>query len=924
MMAHPMPQSLYVIDGLYQIFRAYYAPFSRLTSPSGEPTKAVHAFVATLFNLLRNRRPDYLAMVLDVSDETVFRRELDPQYKAHRDPPPEDFAPQMDRIIAIVNAMGIPIYSMPRFEADDLMATIAERHGHNNLTVFLVSTDKDLEQLITDNVLLYDASKDAVLDAAALQTKKGYWPQQAVEIQTLAGDSVDNIPGVPGIGVKTAAKLIQKYGTAQAVLDHADELTPKMKENVRAFVDKIELTRQLVTLRRDVPFDFDLQAARYQGIAVDRVRPLFDELGFNRLTEQLPTFARPPDRDPSDATHESSIAAPVIDAPMQRTEHPGSKTDYRLVDTPQELERFANLLSRQKRFAFDTETTGLNAVACDLVGISISWQAGTGFYIPVRAAVGESLPLNVVVDRLKPAFENPAIGKCAHHLKFDLVVLRQAGINVRGLWFDSMIASFLLEPLRASHGLKQLGSEILGIEMTPIRDLIGRGKDQIPIDQVPSDRVCDYACADADVTWQLCEHFADQIQSHHVRALFEDVEMPVVEVLAEMEHQGVSIDTKILAKMSDALADRMHELTRSIIDKAGHTFNIDSTRQLATVLFDEQGLQVVRRTKTGRSTDADTLTTLASTSNNPIPPLLLEYRELTKLKGTYVDTLPQMIVSRTNRIHASFHQTGAVTGRLSSSDPNLQNIPIRSDLGRQIRRAFVPAQPDDVLLTADYSQIELRVLAHFSADQALRRAFIEGQDIHVAVAAQVNAVAVDDVTKEQRSAAKAVNFGIIYGQTPFGLARSLSIPVAEARDFIDTYFNRYPGIRGFIDRTIADARDRGFVETILGRRRPVPELHSRNRQQVAFGERIAVNTVIQGSAADLIKRAMIDIHRGIQADRRPTGLLIQVHDELVFETSRKDVETEAAFIRDKMCNAIPLDVPVGVDIAWGSNWLEGK
>ncbi len=908
-----MRKSLYILDGHYLIYRSYYAPFPPLTSASGEPTKAVHVFCATLFNLIRNRRPDYLAMALDVSDETVFRRDIDPDYKATREPPPEDFPGQRDRIISIVEAMDVPILRVPTFEADDLMATIADRLADKDIDIYLVSTDKDLEQLITEKVRLYDVAKDAVIDAEELENKKGYAPEHAVEIQTLSGDTSDNVPGIPGVGTKTAAKLIKQYGSARAVLENADRLTPKMKERVRAFADQMEVSRQLVTLRHDVPFEFDLEACRFEGVPVQRLRPLFKELDFTRLMDQLEAFGS------------SDASADEADDPNAIT--PAAAKDhrvYRLIDTPKKLASLAKELEALDAFAFDTETTGVNPVADRLVGLSFSWQPGTGYYVPVRAAVGDTVPIETVVKTLLPAFENPAIRKCGHHIKFELVVLRQAGIPVRGVYFDTMIASFVLEPVRSSHGLKQLARELLGIDMTPITDLIGKGRSQITIDQVDAAKACEYAAADADCTWQLYEYFRPRIESSPFKRLFEQLEMPLVEVLAEMEHNGVTVDCDILARMSNAMADRMRDLTEQIHAEAGRPFNIDSTKQLAEVLFDEQGLEVIRKTKTGRSTDAETLTTLAATTTSRIPRLVLEYRELAKLKGTYVDTLPEMINERTGRIHASFHQTGAITGRLSSSNPNLQNIPVRTDAGRQIRRAFVAGRGDHVLLVADYSQIELRVLAHFSGDEALRAAFAEGQDIHAFVAAQVNGVDIADVTKEQRSAAKAVNFGIVYGQTPFGLARSLGIPVPEARAFIDTYFMRYPGIRMFIDGCIAEARKKGYVETIMGRRRPVEELRSRNRQRVALGERIAVNTVIQGSAADLIKRAMIDIHETIRNERRPGRMLIQVHDELVFELPRTSVDTEAEMIRERMTAAIPLDVPVVVDINWADNWLEAK
>ncbi len=905
--ATPTTRSLYLLDGHYQIFRAYYAPMPPLTSPTGEPTTGIHAFCGMLFNLLLKRKPDYLAMVMDVSDATVFRRDIYPDYKTNREPPPEDFGPQADRIVAIVKAMGIPILRLPGFEADDLLATIAEQLADHDLDVFLLSRDKDLHQLLTDRIHMYDPVKDQTLNAATLLETKGFTPAQAVEIQTLSGDSVDNIPGVVGIGPKTALKLISKYGTAQNVVENAAELTPKQSERVKAFAEQIDLTRTLVTLRRDVPMTFDLEACRRDAIPIDRVIPIFDELGFSRLRGQLESFAGP-DEPPS--------------AP--KPPPPTIKGTYDLIDTPEKLDSLVERLAAVKTFAFDTETTGLNPVRSHLVGISISWEAGTGCYIPTRTAIGDALPIDLVVDKLKPIFEDPSVTKCGQNLKFDMLVLRQVGIEVAGPAFDTMIAAYLLDPLRASHGLDALSRELLNHTMIPITDLIGKGKNQITIDQVDTARVGEYASEDADFTWRLFEYFQPRMAESAVRSVFETVEMPLVAVLAEMEHNGIALDSAALAEMGDAMGDRLYELTEQIHKLAGYKFNIDSTKQLAIVLFDEQGLEVVRKTKTGRSTDAETLSALAATTTNEIPPLILEYREIAKLKSTYVDTLPSEVCERTGRIHSSFNQMGAATGRLSSSNPNLQNIPVRTEMGRRIRAAFVAADTDHVLLAADYSQVELRVLAHFCEDEHLLEAFRREQDIHAFVAAQVNGVALAEVTKEQRAAAKAVNFGIIYGQTPFGLSRALGIPMSEAKAFIDTYFLRYPGIRWFIDRCVKEAKARGYAETITGRQRPVPELASRNGQRVSMGERIAVNTVVQGSAADLIKRAMYDIHHAIKSEDRPSRMLIQVHDELVFEIPKEHVESEAEMIREKMTTAIPLNVPVVVDIKWGKNWLEGK
>jgi len=915
-----MPETLYLIDGHAQIYRCYYAPFRDLTSPSGEPTRATYVFCQMLFNLVRTRRPDYLAMVMDSTEAPIFRTELYPEYKANREPPPPDFAPQRDRIVQIVQAAGIPVLMQPGFEADDLIASIVHRVRKSSpgVRIFLLSRDKDLEQLLSEQVVMYDPGKDEEIDPAKLEAMKGYRPEQAVEVQTLSGDPTDNIPGVVGIGPKTAAKLIAKYGSAEGVLAHADELTPKQRENVLAFAPRLPVTRRLVMLKSDVPMAFDLERCRFRGFRPEAIRPIFDELGFERFRQPLEELRAVPVETEGSAA-EVERPAPHVEAGMTTT----AEGTYDVVDTPEKLERLARQLSRLKRFAFDTETTSLRPVEADLVGLSFSWQEGKGCYLPLRGMGGPTLPLDKVVRALGPIFADPAIGKCGQNLKYDIGVLRTAGMEVCGLDFDSLIASFVLDSSRRSHSLDALAADLLNHRMIPVTDLIGKGKSTVSMDQIDIRRVADYAGEDADMTWRLCERFRRQLERFPALGkLFYETELPLVEVLAEMEYNGVALDTELLAGMSNMMADRLAELTRQIRRLAKRDFNIDSTKQLAEVLFDHLKLPVIKKTRTGRSTDAETLEELANVYHSPIARLILEYRELSKLKNTYVDTLPDMISPRTGRIHASFHPTGAVTGRLSSSDPNLQNIPIRTELGRQIRRAFVPGRPGYVLLTADYSQIELRMVAHFSGDQNLKRAFAEDRDIHRFVAAQVAGVDPKDVTDEQRSRAKAVNFGILYGQGPFGLSRQTGMGVGEARAFIDMYFTRYAGVRAFIDRCIRQARSQGYVETILGRRRAIPDIRSHSKPARAAAERLAVNTVVQGSAADLIKRAMIHIHRRIRQENRPSRMLIQVHDELVFELPREAVPEEVEMIRHEMVNALALDVPIKVDVAWGENWLE--
>lgn len=957
-------KTLYLIDGHAQIYRAYYAPFGALTSPKGEPTRATHVFTQMVLNLLRDKKPDYVVMVMDTSDETVFRTQIDPKYKANRQASPEDLAPQIERIVKILESIGMPILRIKGFEADDILATIAHRLRDEDIDIFLVSRDKDLDQLVTDNVRMYDPAKDRVLDAAAILEEKGYGPNLAVEAQMLMGDSTDNVIGVVGVGPKKAAQLLQQYGSVAGIIAAADKLTPKLKENVLAFAPRQDLVRQLVTLRNDVPIEFELESAAVGKLNLAAAKPHFVELGFTRLIDQLNKaieaaggsaggtgttvqpladsragklpvalskaealnedvgdqdvdINRTKERDSGDALPADGQLG-LFDQVADITERRG---DYKLVDTEDALAGLARHLAKSTAFAFDTETTGLCPADADLVGISMSDAAGKGWYIPVRG-VGKTLPEDSVRKALAPIFTNTNIKKCGQNLKFDIAVLKTFGLTVAGVDFDSMIASFVQNSSRRSHGLDQLSLELLQYRPIPTEALIGKGKNQTTFDKLPTDRVCEYAAEDADVSWQLCQELAKRMTEPELAKLFRDVEMPLVEVLADMELRGVAVDVALLGRLSSEMGDRMTALRDEIHRIAGRAFNVDSTKQLAEVLFDERKLRVVKKTQTGRSTDADVLEQLAAESDDPIPKLVLEYREMAKLRGTYVDALPSMISKKTGRIHPSFHQTGAVTGRLSCSDPNLQNIPIRTEAGAQIRRAFVPGFKDHVLIKADYSQIELRVLAHFCGDEALAAAFREDCDIHAFVAAQIAGIPLEQVTKEQRAGAKTVNFGIVYGQSAFGLARQTGMSVTEAKIFIAKYFDRYPKIRGFLDSCVEHARKHGYVKTILGRRRAIPDIHSRNQTARNAAERFAVNTVVQGSAADLIKVAMIRIDRRIREERRLSKMLLQVHDELVFETPRDKVETDAAMIRDEMSGALKLTVPIKVDVASGMNWLD--
>lgn len=922
-------KTFYIIDGHAQLFRAYYAPFRDLNAPNGESVKAVYVFTQLLINVLRGVRPDYFAIAFDVSDSTTLRKGDFAEYKANRDAAPDDLHSQFTRVRQVIEAMGIRVYELQGHEADDVIATIAERLKREDVELRIASKDKDLHQVLSEKVKLWDPSSGELLGPAELIQSRGYTPEQSVEVQTLTGDSTDNIPGAKGVGVKTAAKLIAKYGTADAVMENLDHLTPKLRENLAAHREKMALTRRLVTLERDVPIPFALEDCVTPRPKRGDLRELFDELGFRTFLEQL-DFAEP------DAVADAAAATP------SDVEGASLETDYRVVNTPEAFEAFARELEVQEAFALDTETTALRAVDADIVGYVFSWEAGSGWYVPVRGEHGETLDPDEVAARLRPILENEATLKVGQNLKYDIIALARAGIELKGPLFDTMVAAALLYPGRRTYNMDDLARDLLGVTTTPITDLIGKGKDQLSMLQVPLEAVSAYAAEDADVTWRLYERLVKGIDAEPIDAddakgrsraagsaaslkqLFTEVEMPLVRVLSDMEREGVSLDADMLSTYAETIKARLAEVKDRMVEVVGQEFNPDSPKQLSEVLFDKLGMRVVKTTKTGRSTDAEVLETLAAETDHPLLPLLLEYRELNKLLGTYLLPLPGYLSPVTGRLHASFHQTGAATGRLSSSDPNIQNIPIRTPAGREIRRAFRARDPQSVLITADYSQVELRMLAHFSDDAELTKAFREGLDIHAYVASQVFGVPLEEVTSDQRRIAKTVNFGIVYGQTAFGLARTLRIPRADAQRFIDEYKERYVGLDRFLRTCIDEAEDLGYVTTIMGRRRDIPEIRSRNRNQRFLGERLAINSVIQGSAADLIKVAMVKLSERLRTDCKDARLLIQVHDELVLESPVETADAVVAATVETMSGAMPLRVPLKVDAAIGTNWLEGK
>ncbi len=889
---------MYAIDAHSLIFQVFHAIRSELTSPAGEPVAAVHGFARDILSIIEKKKPDYLLCAFDLPGAT-FRHEIYEDYKADRGEMPDELRVQLPVIRQMLQSLGIPVLEYENHEADDVLATVARICDQSGAECYVVTGDKDCRQLITDHVKIYNIRKDAVFDRAALAAEWGIRPEQVVDFQALVGDPTDNVPGVPLIGPKFAQQLLAQYGTLEEVLDHADQVSgARRQQNLRQGRTVALLSRQLVRLVDNLPLPIDWSAARLNLTDAPAAVQLFRQLGFSGLTERLVALAGL--------------------TPAKEWE-----ADYHCVRTKTQLARLVRQLGRQRQIAIDVETTSRYPRWAQLVGYAVSCQAGEAYYVPVRAPQGEKiLSADQVAEALRPILENPDIEKVGQNLKYDMIVLRGAGVHLAGVAFDTMLASYLIEAGQRNHNLDALSRRYLdGHETIKITELIGSGRQQKQMDAVPLDQITDYAAEDADVPLRLRPLLDQRLEQLGLERLNRELEVPLISVLADMEYTGIKVDPERLAELSRSYQQQLDALEKEIYKLAGRPFNIASPKQLAEVLFAEQGLPVLKKTKTGPSTDVEVLEQLAA--EHPLPAKIIEYRQFAKLKNTYVDALPQLIHPHTGRVHASFHQVVAATGRLSSSDPNLQNIPVRALRGREIRSAFLPGEPDWHLLAADYSQIELRVLAHYSQDEALCEAFARDEDIHTLVASQVYGVPLAEVTAPQRRGAKAVNFGVIYGQTPFGLAKSLNIAVEEAAEFIEAYFAKYCRVDEFLERVLNQCRQNGFVTTILGRRRNISGVREEIvGRQLNFAERTAINTVIQGSAADMIKQAMVNIHRRLTAEQRRSKMLLQIHDELVFEVVPEEREAVRQLVEEEMVSAVPLDVPLKVDIKIGANWAE--
>lgn len=904
-----MAERLFLIDGHGQIFAAHYAPMRQaLTAPTGEPTKVTYILTTALLGLITRQRPDMLAVVMDSKGPT-FRHHLYHAYKANRPPMPQEIPVQIQRIEQILDAMHIPILRVEGYEADDVIGTVARQAQDAGIECYICSKDKDILQLLSDRILVFDLKTEQSLSAEQFQQQTGISPAQYLDCLALQGDPSDNVPGISDVGPKTALEWIKRYGSIEQLYQHADQIPGKRGQQLRSSKDLVALSRKLVTINCNVPISVDWQQLRLRPFDIDRLTAIFRPLGFNRLLNQIQ-----PQLPQDQASRPISVPAGPQSA--QTTPH-----KYTLVNTEQDLNNLVASLDKIDMLSIDTETNSIDPMRAELVGISLCWQPHKAYYIPIRGPLGaRCLPIELVRSRLGPILADPNKKKIGQNIKFDILVLRNAGIPIEGIWFDTMVASYCLDPTRHSHSLDSLAMDLLNYRCIPITELIGKGKKAVTFDLVELDLACQYSAEDADITFQLYKVLNERL-SHKpaLLQLFRQVEMPLVEVLAQMEYNGVAVDVPFLKDLSTQMERSITQVTDRIYQLAGGPFNIDSPRQLAQVLFDKLKLTPVRLGKTGLSTDAAVLDELTGT--HPIIEQILEYRQLTKLKGTYADKLGALVNPRTGRVHTSFNQTVTATGRLSSSDPNLQNIPIRTELGKTIRKAFIAQATNDCILSADYSQIELRILAHLSQDKALMEAFASDQDVHRFVASQIYGVPIEEVTDQMRSRCKAVNFGIIYGQGPLGLSRTTGLPLAEARRFIKEYFARYGSIRRFVDRLIAQATKDGYVETILHRTRPIPELKSTSPSVRARAARLAVNTVIQGSAADLIKVAMIRIHHKIRSEGQPVRMILQVHDELVFELPADQVQQHMTWIAQQMSSALELSVPLKVDLHHGRTWL---
>lgn len=919
---------IFLLDAYALIFRAYYA-FIRnpIYNSRGQNSSAIFGFITSLEDLLVREKPSHIAVVFDPPGGT-FRHKMYPEYKANREATPEDIKLAVPYIKRLIEAYNIPVIEIPQYEADDVIGTLATKASEEGYTTYMMTPDKDFAQLVGENIYIYKPARSGNEPEVwgVEEVKKNFGvekPEQVQDILALWGDASDNIPGCPGIGEKTSKKLIQDYHSIEGVFQHLDNLKGKMKESLSNSIEQVRLSKVLATIKTDVPIELDMNSFKMDPPDTGALKNVFEELGFKTLATRV--FNRIKQQEKEDqgiapVTMEDSIKElNLFPADSRLKDIQSIHVNYQLVDIPKSLQELAGVLGKQTEFCFDTETTGIDAMNAEMVCITLSFLQGEAYYVPVPANMNEAIAF---LAPLKKVFENEKLGKIGQNLKFDIQILRNYHIEVKGPLFDTMLAHYLIQP-ELRHNLTFLSETYLGYKPIPIESLIGeKGRGQKTMRDVPREKILDYACEDADVTFQLKNILAAELEKNGMMDLAMKVEMPLIRVLNDMESTGVRIETGVLEQFSRELQSDILEKEENIYRLASTRFNISSPRQLGEILFEK--MEIIKdppKTKTGQySTGEEVLVDLVD--KHVIIQEILDHRSMTKLLTTYVETLPKLINPRTGRVHTSFNQAVTSTGRLSSTNPNLQNIPIREERGREIRKAFIAADDQHVLLSADYSQIELRLMAHMSEDPAMIDAFLRAEDIHTATASKIFNVSLAEVTREMRGRAKTANFGIIYGISAFGLSQRLRISRAEAKELIEGYFRTYPGVRKYMEKTIQEARDKGYVSTLLGRRRYLPDIHSKNAVVRGFAERNAINAPIQGSAADIIKIAMVNIHHKMTKASIGSRMILQVHDELVFDVSLSEKELITSLVKEEMESAIKLKVPLITETGLGKNWLD--
>ncbi len=922
---------LVLIDGYSYLYRAFHA-LPPLTTSKGQPTGAIFGFLNMLRQIQRTRKPDLIAVVMDAPGPT-FRDELYAEYKATREKMPDELQSQIEPLLEMVRALGLPLLREPGVEADDVIGTLAKRAQAAGIDTLIATSDKDMAQLVNGHIRLFDGISNRELDAAGVVEKFGVPPERIIDYLTLVGDTSDNIPGVPSVGPKTAAKWLAEYGTLDAIVDRAGEIKGKVGEKLRASLPQIPLSRQLATIHVDVPLALkptDLLAGPPDLPVLRKLAEQLEIRSLLRVVEEAsaegPDATADPPASNVPAAADTAAGPGVAEEPAAtpiRLPDPVTR-HYETICTAEQFDAWLILIENAELVAFDTETTSLNYMDAEVVGVSFGLAPGKAAYLPVAhryVGAPEQLDRTVVLDRLKPWLENPEAHKVGHHLRYDAHVLANHGIRLAGMRYDSMLESYVLDSTATRHDMDSVARKYLGLDTIHFEDVAGKGAKQITFDQVSVEKAAEYAAEDADITLRLHHVLWPKLEAiPGLAELYDTIEKPLVPVLARMEETGVLVDTRLLRAMSGEFAGKMAALEKEAHEAAGHPFNIGSPKQLQEVLYNELKLPVTQYTPTKQpSTNEDALAELAE--QHHLPQLILDYRSLSKLKSTYTDKLPDQVCARTGRIHTSYHQAVAATGRLSSSDPNLQNIPIRTEEGRRIRQAFI-AKKGCKLLAADYSQIELRIMAHLSEDAGLLKAFAADKDVHQATAAEVFGVPLEAVTTDQRRSAKAINFGLIYGMSAFGLARQLGIGRDEAQKYVDLYFARYPGVKAYMDRTRAQAREQGYVETVFGRRLYLPDIQARQQSRRQYAERSAINAPMQGTAADIIKKAMISVDAWLRQSGTGAEIIMQVHDELVLEVPTAVLAAVQKQVTQLMSSAAELRVPLKVDAGSGANWDE--